>query len=167
VFLEGSSHVCEYCGCQDLATIAELTAEHDILVNLSGQVCRALQAGDLDTAALRTRTMATVLAPHTRVEEEALFPAMAEEFGEHVQGLLSEHRLIEGVLTESAQRTPDDLSWPERLQDALEVLREHILKEQDGLFPAALSVLDPAQWDLVELVRSRVGSGVHSTVAGR
>ena len=81
--------MCEYCGCQDLVTIAELTAEHDVLVNLSGQACRALLAGDLDAAADLTRAMATVLAPHTSVEEEALFPAMAAEFGDHVHGLLS------------------------------------------------------------------------------
>ena len=41
---------------------------------------------------------------------------------------------------------------------ALWVLREHILKEQDGVFPAALAELDPAQWDEVDAVRARVGS---------
>jgi hemerythrin-like domain-containing protein len=158
--------VCDYCGCQDLVTISVLTAEHDVLVNLSGQARRALQAGDLDTAAERTRSMATVLAPHTSVEEEALFPAMAAEFGEHVHGLLGEHRLIEGVLGESADGTPDDPTWPGRLKHVLEVLREHILKEQDGLFPAALATLDPAQWDQVEAVRARVGTGVPMTVVG-
>jgi hemerythrin-like domain-containing protein len=158
--------VCEYCGCQDLVTIAELTAEHDVLVNLSGQARRALLAGDLDAAAELTRAMATVLAPHTSVEEEALFPAMAAEFSDHVHGLLSEHRLIEGVLGESAQRTPDDPGWPGRLENALEVLREHIIKEQDGLFPAALVALDPAHWDQVEAVRARVGTGLPSTVGG-
>jgi hemerythrin-like domain-containing protein len=158
--------VCDYCGCQDLPAIAQLTAEHDVLVNLSGQARRALQAGDLETAAERTRAMAAILAPHSTVEEEALFPPMAAEFGEHVHGLLSEHRLIEGVLLESAQRTPDDPAWPGRLEGALDVLREHILKEQDGLFPAALVALDPAQWDQVEAVRSRVGTGVRVSAGG-
>ena len=154
------------CGCQDLATIAELTAEHDVLVNLSGEARRALLAGDMDTAAERTRAMASVLAPHTSVEEEALFPAMAAEFGGHVHGLLCEHRLIEGVLEESAERTPDDPAWPGRLEHALEVLREHIFKEQDGLFPAALATLDPAEWDQLEAVRFRVGTSVPTTVGG-
>jgi Hemerythrin HHE cation binding domain. len=158
--------MCEYCGCQDLATIAELTAEHDVLVNLSGEARRALLAGYLDTAAERTRAMAAVLAPHTSVEEEALFPAMTAEFGEHVGGLLSEHRLIEGVLAESAERTPDDPAWPGRLEQALEVLRGHILKEQDGLFPAALATLDPTEWDQLEAVRLRVGTGVPTSVGG-
>jgi hemerythrin-like domain-containing protein len=158
--------MCEYCGCQELDTIAELTAEHDVVVNLGGEVCRALHAGEFDVAADRTRAIAAVLAPHSAVEEEALFPAMAGELGEHLPGLIAEHRLVEGVLAESADATPTDATWPARLEAALDVLREHILKEQDGVFPAALISLDPAQWDLIEAVRSRVGSGRAALVAG-
>ena len=36
------------------------------------------------------------------------------------------------------------------------MLREHILTEQDGVFPAALSRLDPADWDRVDKARLRV-----------
>lgn len=151
--------MCEYCGCQALDAIAELTAEHDLVVNLAGEARRALNAGDLDLAADRARAVAAVLAPHTAVEEGALFPAMAEEFGDHVRGLVDEHRLVEEVLAESVEATPCDPAWPARLEHVLRVLREHILKEQDGVFPAALAVLDPAQWDEVDAVRARVGPG--------
>ena len=72
--------MCEYCGCQALDAIAELTAEHDAVVELGGQARRALDRGDLDRAADRARAIAAVLRPHTAVEEEALFPAMAAEF---------------------------------------------------------------------------------------
>ena len=30
--------MCEYCGCQSLAAIDELTREHDVVVNLIGEV---------------------------------------------------------------------------------------------------------------------------------
>lgn len=150
--------MCEYCGCQALEAIAELTAEHDVVVNLSGEIRRALQAGRLGVAADRSRAVAAVLAPHTAVEEGALFPAMAEEYGEHVRGLVDEHRQIENALAESAESTPTDPAWPARLERALYLLRAHILKEQDGVFPAALAVLDPAQWDRLDTVRARVGS---------
>jgi hemerythrin-like domain-containing protein len=148
--------VCEYCGCQEVDAIAELTAEHDIVVNLSGQARRALRAGSLDLAAELSRDIARVLAPHTAVEEGALFPALAMEYGSHVRGLVDEHRLIESVLAASRDGTPADLAWPGRLEQALTLLREHILKEQDGLFPAALATLDPAQWDEVDAVRTQV-----------
>jgi hemerythrin-like domain-containing protein len=153
--VEVCSRVCEYCGCQAIDAIAQLTAEHDIVVNLSGAALRALHAGALDDAAALAREIAAALAPHTRVEEGALFPAMAAEFGDHVRGLVDEHRLIEGVLAACADGTPTDPAWPDRLDRALAVLREHIIKEQDGLFPAALATLDPAQWDEVDAARAQ------------
>lgn len=155
--------MCEYCGCQALDAIAELTAEHDLVVELSRQVRAALRAGDPDAAAERSRAVAAVLEPHTAVEEGALFPALADEFGDHVAALEAEHRLVESVLAESAEGTPSDPSWPERLDRALYLLREHILKEQDGVFPAALAHLDPTQWEALEAVRAVVGSGTRAT----
>lgn len=159
--------MCEYCGCQALDAIAQLTAEHDVVVNLGGEARRALQAGDLDTAAARARAIALALAPHTAVEEGALFPAMTAEFGEHVRGLVDEHRRIEAILAESAHGTPSDPGWPERLAAVLEVLREHIIKEQDGLFPAALAALDPSDWNRLDDVRAQVGSGTALAPSGK
>jgi hemerythrin-like domain-containing protein len=152
--------MCEYCGCQDIAAIAELTAEHDVVVGLIRDARLALASGDFDEAGSRARAIAAVLAPHTAVEEGALFPAMATEFADHVAGLLEEHRLVEAVLAESAEGTPTDPSWPGRLDSAVSVLREHISKEQDGLFPAALAVLDSADWDLLDHVRADVGTAI-------
>ena len=37
---------CEYCGCQDIPVIDELTREHDHVVNLIGGVRAAHAAGD-------------------------------------------------------------------------------------------------------------------------
>jgi hypothetical protein len=44
------------------------------------------------------------------------------------------------------------------------MLREHILKEQDGVFPAALVALDPDQWERIEAVRAQI-SLVSTTLA--
>jgi hemerythrin-like domain-containing protein len=150
--------VCEYCGCQALTAVAELTAEHDLVVELGRQAREAVRAGDLDRAAERSREVARVLGPHTAVEEGALFPALADAFPHHIDDLLAEHRLVEAVLAEAADATPTDPAWPGRLDGALELLRRHILKEQDGVFPAALAHLGPQEWDAVEAVRHRVGS---------
>ena len=158
--------VCDYCGCRALDAIAILTAEHDLVVNLAGEARRAVLAGDLDLAADRARAVAALLEPHTVVEEGALFPAMADEFADHVTSLIGEHRAIEEVLAESVELTPTDPTWPARLVAALWLLREHILKEEDGLFPAALAELDPAQWDEVGAIRARVGSGLPTVVVG-
>ena len=47
---ERRSSVCDYCGCQEVLAIADLTAEHDRIVTLSGEARRALHAGALDLA---------------------------------------------------------------------------------------------------------------------
>lgn len=161
--------MCEYCGCQALESIATLTAEHDAVVNLMGDVRAARQTGDLGAMAAAARAIATVLGPHTVVEEEGLFPAMADDFPDHVERLRGEHRLVEAALVEAVAAgpgaAPADPAWPDRLDHALHVLREHILAEQDGVFPAALGLLDGEQWGAIDAVRARVG--VDSSVGVR
>lgn len=147
--------MCEYCGCQAVAAIEELTREHDLVVALIAEVRVAAAAADLPAMAALTNRMATILGPHTLVEEEGLFPALADDFPDQVAVLHAEHRRVEAVLGEAADGTPADPTWPARLAETLHLLREHILKEQDGVFPAALSSLSPAQWDAVDEVRSR------------
>lgn len=149
--------MCEYCGCKSVAVIAELTAEHDTVVAMVGAARAAITRGDLDGAATAAREITAVLDPHTHVEEYGLFPALADAFPEHVAALRDEHRRIEAVLGEAADGTPSDPSWPARLAGALHLLREHILKEQDGVFPAALIDLGPDDWERIEAVRAAYG----------
>ena len=92
------------------------------------------------------------------VEEQGLFPEMTDEFPDHIEALRSEHHEIENVLGEAAGGLPDDPTWPDRLPRALFLLREHILKEQDGLFPAALAALDSDQWERIEAVRAQLAT---------
>lgn len=153
--------MCEYCGCQEsVRAIAELTTEHDVVVDLAGRAAAACREGDVDAAGALARRIHRVLQPHTAVEEHGLFPALAGDFPDHVEELEREHRMIDSVLHEATAGTPRDPSWPARLLDALHLLREHILREQDGVFPAALAVLDADGWERVDEVRRRVGSGL-------
>jgi hemerythrin-like domain-containing protein len=145
--------VCEYCGCQALSAIDELTREHDLVVNLIGEVRTARAAADVPRLAALARRITAILDPHTEVEERGLFRALAGDFPEHVATLESEHRRIEAVLGEAATAAPNDPTWPRRLSEALDLLREHILKEQDGVFPAALATLSADDWAAVEAVR--------------
>lgn len=152
--------MCEYCGCQDVAAIGELTREHDAVVAHVAEVRAFLRDNNIEGAAKTSRRIAELLGPHTVVEEEGLFPLMAEEFPDHIEALEREHRQIESVLAEAADGTPDDPTWPARLLAGLEMLREHILKEQNGVFPATLTVLDTAGWERVATVRGHAGSAL-------
>ena len=148
--------MCEYCGCQQIATIAELTREHDAVVTLAGLVQRALPREPPQDVATSCGQILAILAPHTLVEEPGLFHEMAQEFPDHIEVLRSEHREIERVLGGASGGFPADPTWPARLGDVLSMLRDHILKEQDGVFPAALAALDSDQWERIEAVRAHL-----------
>jgi mannose/cellobiose epimerase-like protein (N-acyl-D-glucosamine 2-epimerase family) len=141
-----------------VTAIADLTREHDMVVNLVGEVRTAHAARDTTRMAELARRITAILEPHTHVEEHGLFPALAADFPDHITALQAEHRHIEAVLGEAAADTPADPTWPDRLITTLDLLREHILKEQDGVFPAALAALAPADWDVIDTIRASVGS---------
>jgi hemerythrin-like domain-containing protein len=149
--------MCDYCGCQALATIDELTREHELVINLMGQARAAHAGANTAQMAELARQIATVLSPHTEVEEQGLFPALTGEFPDHAASLKAEHRHVEAALGEAAAGTPADPAWPARFAQALALLREHIFKEQDGVFPAALATLGTADWEAAEAIRFRVG----------
>jgi hemerythrin HHE cation binding domain-containing protein len=127
--------MCECCGCQAVTAIDDLTREHELVVNLIGEVRAAHAATDTVRMAELARRITAVLEPHTQVEEQGLFPAPAADFPDHVTALRADHRHIEAVLGEAAHETPTDPTWPGRFITTLDLLREHILKEQDGVFP--------------------------------
>ncbi|MFR9793737.1 hemerythrin domain-containing protein [Streptomyces sp. MB22_4] len=158
--------MCEYCGCQSLASIDELTREHDEVVRLISHLRPAHQADDVAGMAQIAREITTVLVPHTQVEEHGLFPAMATDFPDQIAVLEAEHRHIEAVLAEAADgTTPSDPTWPNRLLEAMAMLRDHILKEQDGVFPAALANLGTEEWEAVEKARAQAGSALPEPAA--
>jgi hemerythrin-like domain-containing protein len=144
--------MCEYCGCQSVPAIAELTAEHDQIREVARELDTVAQRQDLPVATELAGRLLMLLAPHTAVEEQGLFRAMAGEFGAHVASLTDDHRRIEQVLGDVASGDPAD-GWPRRVRVAVGELFHHILREQDGLFPAALSVLTPQQWDHLDDLR--------------
>ena len=147
--------MCEYCGCQELDVIGQLTREHERLRNVGRLLSDAVNRRDLDTAQRFARQMLELLAPHTRLEEQGLFPELAGDFGDQLADLEHEHVLIDGALAALAAETPP-ASWTARTQEALALLFDHILKEQDGVFPAALATVTTDGWERVGRVRDAV-----------
>jgi hemerythrin-like domain-containing protein len=150
--------VCEYCGCQALESISALTREHEQVLALSRDVRDARLTGDVARQAELACRITGILRPHTLVEERGLFPALAPDFPGQIAQLEAEHRLIEAPLAEAARAAgdgaiPADPTWPGRLAEALDLLREHIFKEQDGVFPAALATLAITDWEKMEAAR--------------
>ena len=137
--------MCSYCGCRANTVIARYSAEHDEIVNAMGVLRRAANAGDHDSARIAARDLAGLLDPHTASEERSLFAELRRdaEFAAHVDGLCAEHREIDGVLARVAE---GDFEVVGALED---ILRRHIDKEENGLFPAAVIALDGPAWERV------------------
>lgn len=143
-----------------MTAINDLTREHDMVVTLIGEVRAAHALTDTARMAELARQITSVLEPHTHVEERGLFPVLAADFPDQVTALQVEHRHIEAVLGEAADGAPADPAWPARLVETLDMLRDHILKEQDGVFPAALANLNPEDWDAIDTIRATVGTSL-------
>lgn len=157
--------MCEYCGCQANRAIEQLTRDHDRALDHVRDAETAAHAQDAGAARTAAAALSGLLAPHNAVEERALFPALAAEFPEHIDDLLGEHRLIGRTLGELTGEGPPVEGWSGRLLHVMDVLRNHIRKEEDGVFPAALSVLAPDDWDRLEQARLDL-SGVPSGPGG-
>jgi len=115
---------------------------------------------------------------HHRKEEGVLFPAM-ESVGVPAEGgpigvMLAEHdegRRLTGAMRGAAERLAagDDRARAELVESALgyvDLLRQHIAKEDNVLFPMAEQVLDgPAQAEVAQGYRrvehEETGPGVH------
>jgi hemerythrin-like domain-containing protein len=153
--------MCDHCGCRELTPVARLMAEHDRLRELSGLIRRALANGDDGTARQRFDELLAVLGPHVWKEESTLFPMLGrdETLTDHVQLLEGEHAglydAVDDLADELVNDPADDLSEPARawrtgVLAILTELDEHMYKEDFGLFPAALAVLDGSDWDAMD-----------------
>ncbi len=137
--------MCEYCGCRANTLIARYTGEHEEIVNALGVLRRSAATGSADSVGAAVRDLAGLLDPHTANEERSLFAELRQdpEFVDHVDALCAEHRVIDDVLRRVGDGDLDALGHLESL------LRRHIDKEENGLFPASVIALDGPAWDRV------------------
>jgi len=79
-------------------------------------------------------------------EQVGLFAEMAKDelFTEHVASLCAEHDQLDADL---AAITAGDLT---RISTMITLLNNHIDREENGLFPAALAYLDDDQWEVIQ-----------------
>lgn len=138
--------MCSYCGCETITVIGRFMAEHVAVVNALGELRRAVERDDAEGVAHHGRSLGDLLTPHAHAEEVGLFTVMGrqEEFAAHISTLCAEHRVFEqqlhGVMTGSR----------DQIEPLYRGLREHIDREENGLFPAAAIALGGVDWDEVD-----------------
>ena len=127
--------------------IRDYIAEHDRVLDAGDRAMRALDEGDVATAARLVVDARQVLLRHWTGEENGIFTVMAareEEYAEYVEQLVLEHRELAALLDRADVSNPAD---QRELRVALADLAEHISREEDGLFPASLTALGGDDWD--------------------
>ncbi|KGN37549.1 hemerythrin domain-containing protein [Knoellia subterranea] len=156
--------MCSYCGCRDIGPIGRLHEEHVVIMNLMGEVRRAVERDDLAGAVAHLERLIPVLAVHDAVEEVGVYPAMSAvpALEDKVAVLFDEHDDLDGTLDRALDALrdggPGAIDWPGVL-GAFDTLWEHIDHEENGMFPAAAIALDPQQWEHAEQVRRDVERG--------
>ena len=121
-------------------------AEHDAIVNSTYALQIAFRDQDVTAATTAGRILGELLHPHTHREQVGLFAEMAKDelFTEHVASLCAEHDQLDADL---AAITAGDLT---RISTMITLLNNHIDREENGLFPAALAYLDDDQWEVIQ-----------------
>ena len=133
--------MCSYCGCDSIEVIGRFMAEHVEIINANGELRAAVHSGDATAVDSARAVVADLLWPHTVAEETGLFQVMArdEVYASHIATLCGEHA---SLATHLAAITPGDRAGMTLFENEL---RDHIDKEDNGLFPAAAIALDGQQ----------------------
>ncbi|WP_033216531.1 hemerythrin domain-containing protein [Kitasatospora phosalacinea] len=157
--------MCHYCGCREIPLIKDFIREHEAATDLTGEIARLLEAGDLAAAGALLPPLAAELAAHWRGEEAGLFRVMRgdPEFAAYVEALEAEHRALAELLAGADLAAPADRA---ALLAAFGELHEHIAKEEDGLFPASLIALTAADWNASMAAWQAAHPGRRPTGAG-
>lgn len=134
--------MCSYCGCESIETIGRFMAEHVEIINANGVLRRAVARGAGEEVRTAADRLAVLLSPHTRAEEVGLFSVLArdDEFAEHVARLCAEHTSLDAQLLDIAEGRWEAMGGFER------ALRDHIDREENGLFPAAAIAFAGPEW---------------------
>ena len=142
--------MCSYCGCENIEVIGRFMGEHVAVINASGLLHEACLADDSVQVGARAQTLAGLLAPHTRAEEAGLFAVMAEdpEFTDHIHDLCGEHVHLDDLLATVVAAADRESRLTAYTAFEL-LLRRHIDKEDNGLFPAAAIAFAGPEWDRV------------------
>lgn len=137
--------MCSYCGCRSITVIGRFSEEHDEIVDAAGELRRAAERADLEELRARVHDLGHLLHSHTASEEHGLFGELRQdpEFTEHVDRLCSEHADLDARLEAIGG---GDVSG---VGEFIRRLRDHIDREENGLFPAAAIAIDGPGWERV------------------
>jgi hypothetical protein len=139
--------MCDYCGCRQSGPTAELAHEHVRLQELGGRLRHARETGA--EAGPLFDEFVRLLQMHAAKEEVGLFVhARSTPLAARIDELCGEHDDLNRWLSDG----PDGA----HVDEALRLLATHIDDEEFDLFPHVFHMLDPEQWEDIELAHRAV-----------
>ncbi|SDB98591.1 Hemerythrin HHE cation binding domain-containing protein [Raineyella antarctica] len=139
--------MCNYCGCQEQTLIRDYYAEHNGSRDLADRARRQMDEGRYDEAREHVTLLLAELEGHWAGEEGGLFAVMVDrypdDFADYIRPLVEEHRALATFLREL-----DVTDAEHRAAFAAQVLElhEHMMREEDSLFPASVVTFDGEDW---------------------
>ncbi|MBK5224180.1 MAG: hemerythrin domain-containing protein [Acidimicrobiia bacterium] len=130
--------MCDHCGCREFGPIAELTADHESILEMAWLVSEAADRTDPDRLATRDRLL-VLLDEHVVKEETGLYPqlmATGDLSTDTNDRLEEEHRVVRVALVDGTFDRRDYFA-----------LAAHIEEEEMELFSGAMFAFDDEEWD--------------------
>jgi hemerythrin superfamily protein len=115
-----------------------LKADHDTVRGLFSQFKDAKEVKDTERLATIQRQIFQELEVHTSIEEEVFYPE-AEKVGGEAEELVKEgveeHHVVEVLMEEISQLSPDDDAFVAKMTVLIENVEHHAEEEEEELFP--------------------------------
>lgn len=130
--------MCDHCGCRSFAPIADLTADHERILELAWRVAEGSSPNE--TAARTDHDdLVALLAVHAVKEELGLYPLLVDSGDlepDRCQALEAEHREVHDVLEQARFGRREYFA-----------LAAHIEEEEMELFSTARFAFEDEQWN--------------------
>ena len=156
--LTAGACMCDYCDCRSHPAISALSADHEVLLDLLDALRESVAMEERVQARVLVVHLHDVLHDHATREERGVFTQLRRELRDETYVTMFErdHEVLHGLLDACAGD-----AWQQAARELVELLREHILREETDLFPAAHQMLEPSHWNAVD------AAVVESATSGR
>ena len=115
-----------------------LKADHELVRSLFKEFKEAKEAEDTEGMRGAQERIFEELEVHTGIEEEVFYPE-AQEVGEEAEELvkegIEEHHVVDVLMGEIRELTPDDDAWAAKMTVLIENVEHHAEEEEEELFP--------------------------------
>ena len=127
-----------------------LKADHELVRSLFKEFKEAKEAEDTEGMREAQERIFEELEVHTGIEEEVFYPA-AQEVGEEAEELVAEgieeHHVVDVLMGEIRDLTPDDDAWVAKMTVLIENVEHHADEEEEELFPKLREVFGDERLD--------------------